>query len=358
MVGGCGVVRTHAASKSPALIRVHAAMGRAPYTRRPAAPVENLDVPGAVVRFRAMTLRTSLVLLIAVALPLTAQAQDDDDLAPLAPLGKPKPKPKAKPRPKVAPKPKPPVSDDDDLAPIAPIAAKGDLSVKVAASLAGSVLSIDGKEVGALPLPAQSISSGEHTVTVKKPGYAAFVKKVLVPGGKTTEVEAKLTAVAAVLSVTSDVPGAQVLLNGRSIGTVPLTDVEVPPGPAEVAVIKEGFREESQKITFQVGKEYPIVVRFNAATTSSDRPLATNLTPQGNGGSVPLTGVSVAPAEPITSKWYFWAGLAAGAIAIGAGVAAGTVVANEEARLTPGKICGGAGCDGCIGLSCSAAARP
>jgi hypothetical protein len=305
-----------------------------------------------------MTPRTSLALLIALALPLTAQAQDDDDLAPLAPLGKLKPKPKPKPKPPPAkPRPKPATDTgggDDDLAPLAPLAAKGDVNVKVPANLSGAVLSVDGKEVGALPLPPQSISSGEHTITVKKPGYAAFVKKVLVSGGKTLDVDAKLTAVSAVLSVTSDVPGAQVLFNGRAIGTVPLTDVEVPPGPAEVAVYREGFREQAQKINFQLGKEYPIVVKFEALT---DRPVASKLTPSSTGDGVPITGVSVAPSEPVTSKWYFWAGIVAGAVAIGAGVAAGAVVADNNNRLTPNGICGGDGCDGCIGLACMAAAK-
>ncbi len=304
-----------------------------------------------------MTLRSSVVLLVALALSTAAFAQDDDDLAPLAPMGKPKPKPRPKPKPKpVKSRPSPVI--DDDLAPIAPIAAKGDLTVKVASSLAGSMLSIDGKEVGALPLPPQNIPSGEHTVTVKRPGYAAFVKKVQIPGGKTVEVEAKLTAVAAVLSVTSDVPGAQVLLNGRSIGIAPLRDVEVPPGPAEIAVIKEGFREETQKINFAVGKEYPISVKFNAtAAVPSDRPVESKLTPLAGSGS-PVTGVSVAAAEPITSKWYFWAGVAVAAIGVGVGVGLGVHQVNTVRPLNEKDICGPDGCDGCIGLSCGAGFRP
>ena len=305
-----------------------------------------------------MTLRSSVVLLVAVALSTTAFAQDDDDLAPLAPLGKPKPKAKPKPRPapkKPAAKPAP--IAEDDLVPIAPIAAKGDLLVKVAANLAGSILSIDGKEIGALPLPPQNIPSGEHMVTVKRPGYAAFAKKVQIPGGKSVEVEAKLTATAAVLSVTSDVPGAEVLLNGRSIGTVPLNDVEVPPGPAEIAVIKQGFREETQKINFVVGREYPIVVKFNAvAAVESDRPVDTRLTPNA-ASSAPVTGVALAPSEPITSKWYFWAGVAAGVAAVAIGVGAG-VASGQPKPLTEQQICGTGGCDGCIGLTCGAGFRP
>ncbi len=292
--------------------------------------------------------------LLAVAVSTSAWAQDDDDLAPLAPIGKPKAKPKAKPKPKAAPKAAPKakarsvVDDDDDLAPIAPIAARGDVNVKVANGLSGAVLSIDGKEVGALPLPAQSVPSGEHTVTVKRPGYAAFVKKVIVPGGKSVDVDAKLTAVMAVLSVTSDVAGAQVLLNGRNVGTVPLRDVEVPPGPAELAVIKEGFREDTQKITFIAGKDYPVVVKFNpAVVATSDRPVNTTLTPD-YADPNPVTGI-VAPAEePVTSKWYFWAGIA---VAVAAVAVTATVVATQTVQppvvITADNVCGMT-CDGVI----------
>ncbi len=305
-----------------------------------------------------MMTRSWLVFLL-VGLSSFAFAQDDDDLVPLGPSPAAKPKVKLKPKAKVktpVAKPKQNVMDDD-LAPLAPMAAKGDLVIKLANNLAGAVLSIDGKEVGTLPMSTLHVASGEHTVTVKRPGYAAFVKKVMVPGGKTVELDAKLTATAAVLSVQSDLPGAQVLLNGRLIGLAPLNDVEVPAGPAEVAVIKEGFREESQKINFVAGKDYPVVVRFNGTgAAGSDRPLQSNLTPGNTGVGVPLTGVSAAN-EPITSKWYFWAGIAAGVAAIAVGTAVGVSAANTAKPLTENEICAGP-CDACIGLTCKAGYRP
>jgi hypothetical protein len=268
------------------------------------------------------------------------------------------PKPKPKPKPKATTAKPPPPGGDDDLVPIGPAITKGELVIKLATPMSGAVLSIDGKEIGALPLAPQSLSSGEHTVTVKRPGFAAFVKKVLVPSGKAVEVEAKLIAVAAVLSVESDVPGAQVLLNGRSIGVAPLTDVEVPPGPAEVAVIKEGFREDAQKITFVAGKDYPVVVKFNPAATktlvASDRPVQANLTPSDSSTTGPMASVQTSN-EPITSKWYFWVGIAAGVAAVAVGTAVG-VSAAQPKPLTPTEICGADGCDGCIGLSCGPAA--
>jgi len=308
----------------------------------------------------------SWIVLLALGLSTAAFAQDDDDLVPLGPSTgtKPKPKPKAKPRPKPKPaptpvKPRPPPVADDDLTPISPMVAKGELNVRVGSNLSGAVLSIDGKELGTLPLGAQSVNSGEHTVSVKRPGYAAFVKKVMVQGGKTVDVDAKLTAVSAVLSVQSDLAGAQVLINGRSIGAAPLNDVEIPPGPAEVAVVKGGFREETQKINFVAGKDYPIVVKFNSSVAGNDRPTNTSLTPVGVGPSSPLTGVSVAAAEPITNKWYFWAGIAAGvAVVATVSTVLGVGAYNDTNRLTEAKICSGGTCDGCIGLMCAAGSRP
>jgi hypothetical protein len=300
-------------------------------------------------------IKRACIALLVVGLSGSAFAQDDEDLVPLSPMpGKAKPgarpkpaKPKpAKPKP-AKPKPGPVSNPDDDLVPIAPIAARGDLVVKLSSNVTNAVLLVDGKELGTFPLGPQSVASGEHTITVKRPGYAAFVKKVLVTGGKSIEVEAKLTATAAVLSVTSDRDGAQVLLNGKSIGFAPLNDVEVPAGPAEVAVIKDGYKEESQKINFVVGKDYPVVVKFSPIV--SDKPVATNLTPSGTGSGVPLTGVA-ATAEPVTSKWYFWVGIAAGVAAVAAGTAIGvSAAASQQPPYDQFRVCGAEGCDGWIG---------
>jgi hypothetical protein len=305
----------------------------------------------------------SWIVLLALGLSTAAAAQDDDDLVPLGPAipkGKPKPKPAAKPKPKPAPvKPKPPVAADDDLTPIAPMAARGELNVKVAGNISGAVLSVDGKELGTLPMGAQSVNAGERTVSVKRPGFAAFVKKVMVPGGKTVDVDAKLTAVAAVLSVQTDITGAQVLLNGRPIGVAPLNDVEIPPGPAELAVVKEGFREESQKINFVAGKDYPVVVKFNSNAVASDRPVDSHLAPTDVGSASPVSGVAMSTAEPITSKWYFWAGIAAGVAAIAVvGTVVGVNTYNTNNALTEPKVCNGGQCDGCISLMCQSGIKP
>lgn len=301
-----------------------------------------------------MSLRAP-VLLLAALVSVSASAQDDDDLAPLAPIGKPKPKPAAKPKPK--PKPaKPKV--EDDLAPIAPIAKTGEVTVKVAGGISRATLSIDGKEAGQLPLAPQSLSVGEHTITVKRAGYAQFVKKVTIAGGKQLEVEAKLAPVSAVISVKSDVDDAQVLINGRLVGTAPVSDYEFPPGPVTISVIKEGFKEDKQKLTLVAGKDYPIEVKFKAASlaATTDRPIETTLTPVTPVAAAPIE-VKKGPTEtPIYQRWYFWAGVGAVVVAAVA-IPVGITAANnaQPAQLTEQEICSGP-CDGCIGFQCAASA--
>jgi hypothetical protein len=268
-----------------------------------------------------------------------ALAQDDDDLAPISKTPA-KPKPAAKPKPK--PKPpvvKPPPVDDDDLAPLA--ASKGDVSIKLPQGLANAMVSIDGKDVGTAPLPPQTLTVGEHTIKVKRLGYADFVKKVTVVGGKSVDLEARLTPVTAVLSVTSDVADAQVFINGRLVGTAPITDLELPAGPVEVSVRKEGFVPDKQKLTLVAGKDYPVVVKFNAGATTtlaaSDRPVDPVLTP-----TDPTTSVTTSTVEtPLYQRWYFWAGIAA--VAVVTTVVLLLVLPQREPmkiRATEARVCG------------------
>jgi len=297
----------------------------------------------------------------------TSFAQDDDDLAPLAPK-KPKPAAKAKPaaakaKPTVKPAVRAPV-EDDDLAPLA--SNKGEVNVKFAQGLSNAVLSIDNKDVGPLPLGAQTLSTGEHSVKVRRVGYADFVKKVNVVGGKTLDVEAKLTAVNAILSVSSDVTEAQVFVNGRLVGTAPISDLEVPAGSTEISVRKTGFKDDIKRLTLLAGKDYPVVVKFNPGTTTtlvatSDRPAETKLTPDEDPSAVNGPAVTTTVDEtPVYGRWYFWAGVAA--VAVGVVVVAGVVVNDNQPpkRLTEGAVCAANGgkCDICVGLMCSPTGLP
>ncbi|MBL8917859.1 MAG: PEGA domain-containing protein [Myxococcaceae bacterium] len=314
-----------------------------------------------------MTRALPWILLVVFTASSVALGQDDDDLSPIAPTKKPAPKPAAKKPPAKKPPPaatRPkPADDDDDLAPIA--VAKGDLIIKLPQGLSNAILSVDNKDVGPLPLGAQSLTAGEHQVKVRRLGYADYVKRVTITGGKPTELEVKLQAINAIVSVTSDVPDAQVFVNGRLVGTAPMTDMELPAGPTEIAVRKEGFKDDKQRVVLVAGKDYPIVVKFSPGATSTvvaaaDRPVDTRLTPDEPTALTPAVAATV-DESPIYGRWYFWAGVAA--VAVGAAVVTGVVVSNNNQppqRIDEKTVCAvnGGRCDICVGFQCSAAGLP
>jgi hypothetical protein len=270
-----------------------------------------------------------LSLLTLLALPVLAQNNDDDDeLVPLLKTAKPKAKPKPRAKPFVAKpvKPKKTMGVAEDLT---PLNSKGSVLVKT--SLSRAMLLIDNKEVGLLPLPAQTLSVGDHQISVKRAGYALYVKTINIAFNKALEIEAKLVAINAVLSVTSDVVDAQVLVNGRTIGTAPITDFELPAGPIELSLLKPGFEEEIRKLILVAGKDYPIRVEFGGKVVRNDAPLQAKLSPKL--GEEPAGGLAgtAARGEPITSKWYFWVGIGA---AVAAATVATVVIVNNQSPIS------------------------
>lgn len=312
-----------------------------------------------MVTFPAMAWSRLLVMALAGALMAApAWGQEDDDLAPLTPKKKPdgaKPKPKPRPaRPPVVVKPRPAPTPDEDLAPLTPL--MGDLVLKLAATSTTrrAKVTIDDKDVGTLPVPPQTLSPGEHTVVVRAPGFAWWTRKVTLVGNKPSEVTVTLEATAALVSVTSDSSGAEVLINGKGVGTAPVEEMEVAPGSTTIVVRKDGFAESTQTVKLVAGREYPISVKLGtvpvtpAIVAGSDRPENTNLTPANPDASLGLEA-SVEP-TPAYKRWYVWAGAAAVVAAVAVGVGVG-VNNSKPKRLTEAEICGPKGCDACIGCA-------
>jgi hypothetical protein len=288
----------------------------------------------------------------------SAALAQDDDLPALTPSKpKPKPAPKAKPKPPVA-KPKAPVADDD--LPALPTA-QGQLLVKLNGSLKNAKLSIDDKEVGALPMPAQTLNVGEHTVSVHRAGYTTFTKKITVNGSKTTDVNVTLEASSAVLAVSADVIGAQVYVNGRFAGTAPVDELEVPPGKVELSVKKDGYRDGTQTVTVKAGHDYPIEVKLGAPiVAANEAPPPPELLPQdtsvGQPSDVTTATATVNNSGAVYQQWWFWTVIAA--VVVGGAVLA-TVFGVEGSQpkstpLTQGDfMCKGGKCAGWINMPSS-----
>ncbi|WP_224244080.1 PEGA domain-containing protein [Hyalangium gracile] len=281
-------------------------------------------------------------------------APADDDL--FVPIPSNNPSPANNKKPATAKKPPEQAPADDDLVvPIAPT--KTEMLVKLGGGIKGARLFVDNKDMGPLPMSAPiSIDTGEHTIVVRRPGFADFNRRVTVQQGKPWELPVTLEAVAGVVTVTSDVPGASVAINGQTRGQVPLSSLVLKPGSYEIVVSKEGFEPETKSLSVKAGKDYTVTTSLRpsekpTAVASSDRPERPVLTPTDSGVDtsprIPLTDEEpeVSTSSPWYKRWYVWAG-----VGVLTAAAAGAVVATQGGGAKPlsaDTVCNGP-CDATI----------
>jgi hypothetical protein len=121
-----------------------------------------------------------------------------------------------------------------------------------------ATIEIDGVEAGHTPLASPlRIISGSHVVSAEAPGCLPSHQEINVPGQITTTIKLALLPTesnVAHLALTVSVPGAEVLVNGKSAGTTPLAaSVAVPPGAATIEVRRAGYRPLSRSLRLDEG---------------------------------------------------------------------------------------------------------
>jgi hypothetical protein len=255
------------------------------------------------------------------------------------------------PKPPTAKKPEPLESDED----LIPTVGKSSLVLKLNASSKGARLFVDNKDMGTLPLTAPlPLEAGEHALVVRKPGFADFSRRITTQKTRPTEVAVTLEAVAGVVSVTAETPGAMVSIDGQPKGQVPVIGVVLKPGTHEIVVTKEGFEPDKQSLAVKAGKEYTVVASLKpgqpVAVARNDRPQQPNLTPPppSLSGSQPNPLTQEVPevetSQPWFKRWYVWAGVGV----VAAAATTGAVMATRGGKLSDKDVCGPAGCDGVI----------
>jgi len=133
-------------------------------------------------------------------------------------------------------------------------------SLAVSAPLPGAAVFLDGRRLGLAPQQAEGLAPGSHRVRVEKPGFRPFEMQVQVLPGREARVEARLEAESPRLRVQSDVPGAQVFLDRKAVGTTPV-ELEVTPGPHRLNVSAEGYEMFAEDIDVASGRR-EVAVRF------------------------------------------------------------------------------------------------
>jgi len=171
------------------------------------------------------------------------------------------PKPEAKPvSPETAATAGQPAPESKEAAP-----ETGDL--RVTSSPAGAQVQIDGRSEPKwlTPFTAAKLKPGAHTVSFAKQGYKPATRKVEIAAGGKAATSAELQPLQAFITVTSDPPGAQVLLDGADTRQLTPARLAVAPGQHRVALRKEGFRPEAAVVNAGAGQTLSLAPQLKPA---------------------------------------------------------------------------------------------
>jgi serine/threonine-protein kinase len=111
----------------------------------------------------------------------------------------------------------------------APAAAKPAVASKfgqleITSNISGATITVDGKSdpAWATPFVFAELAAGTHLITVFKEGYSEFQQSVTVEAGKSKTLHAALNVPAGEISIITNPPGVEVLIDGQAVGRSPI----------------------------------------------------------------------------------------------------------------------------------------
>lgn len=119
----------------------------------------------------------------------------------------------------------------------------------------GARVQLDGVDIGETPLVDAEVEAGEHELVVTRDRYLPRTEPITVTGRAIRErFEVELSPAWAVVSLTSEPAGAEVLVDGESLGTTPL-NAEILQGERELTVKLAGHKAWQERLTVTAGQD-------------------------------------------------------------------------------------------------------
>ena len=140
--------------------------------------------------------------------------------------------------------------------------------VRVISDTPGARAILDGNDMGPVPIDIKDVKVGEHIVQVKAEGFQTGERKVTVAAGGSQIVKIDLNAEApgdqGTLKVTSNVPEAEVFIDGALAGKVP-QEKKLAAGEHPVVVRLEGYKEYTQSVRIEAGQTVTVQAELKSS---------------------------------------------------------------------------------------------
>jgi serine/threonine-protein kinase len=147
--------------------------------------------------------------------------------------------------------------------PAAPAIIAGQLSID--SNPQGAQVQLDGNASGVTPFNMASLTPGQHTVVISKPGYSTETRSVNVASGGRSALSIQLAQLAAAVAANSTPSGAEVWIDGKDSGrTTPAQITLSKPGNHTFVFKKDGYLDETASANLQTGQTMQIAPTLRA----------------------------------------------------------------------------------------------
>ncbi|MGQ9661694.1 MAG: PEGA domain-containing protein [Kiritimatiellia bacterium] len=126
--------------------------------------------------------------------------------------------------------------------------------VLVHSSPPGAEVEVNGASRGKTPLLLTDLPLGSYRLKISAPGYLTKEIELKLESRVPTKVEASLRSDTATLVVTSEPPGARLLLNGADRGTTPCTVDRIREGDCRVELLLDGYEPYIRELRLAAGQ--------------------------------------------------------------------------------------------------------
>jgi len=132
--------------------------------------------------------------------------------------------------------------------------------LKVEVNPKGADVFVDGQFRGKAPITLDELPSGAFRLKVSQDLYETLDEQVTIEDGKTNKQVVVLSPRFGTLNITGSPASAQVSINGKVAGSLPLVNHRVGTGLAEIKISAKNYHGNEQFIQVDVNEKYPVNV--------------------------------------------------------------------------------------------------